>query len=320
MVDAISAWYLGNITALAGNAAIATGIVDHFGYGRPINELEALASYINGHGIVFSDTDAIERLLAATPLTQGLIDSAIGMVGLVTDDPERTLFHVSATEHAALRESIEAYDGQTAFVQLRLPARDGFVWLAGDTETGQSSTLLGWTAARPGIDFTTTTITVDQTFDALMRGEATPIEHIKTARFEEDATDWEPESPEAAEAFATLIAFADLMEARGLADPDAEPADDARRKTKAARKKAPAPTRPVNLVYRRTERPAPTTSGVQPREWTHRWPVRGFYRRQWYPSLQEHRTIWVAAHVRGPADKPIVATPQVNVVGSSREG
>jgi hypothetical protein len=45
--------------------------------------------------------------------------------------------------------------------------------------------------------------------------------------------------------------------------------------------------------------------------WTHRWGVRPHWRRQWYPSLGEHKLILIDFQVRGPADKPLVLKPTV---------
>lgn len=36
-----------------------------------------------------------------------------------------------------------------------------------------------------------------------------------------------------------------------------------------------------------------------------RWVVRGHYRDQWYPSLGEHRRIWIAEHEAGHPDAPV---------------
>lgn len=41
-------------------------------------------------------------------------------------------------------------------------------------------------------------------------------------------------------------------------------------------------------------------------EWTHQWIVDGFWRDQWYPSLQRHRQIYISPYVKGPEDKPLV--------------
>jgi aromatic ring-cleaving dioxygenase len=41
-------------------------------------------------------------------------------------------------------------------------------------------------------------------------------------------------------------------------------------------------------------------------EWTHRWLVNGFWRQQWYPSIQQHRQIWVSPFVKGPSHLPLV--------------
>ena len=42
------------------------------------------------------------------------------------------------------------------------------------------------------------------------------------------------------------------------------------------------------------------------RDWAGRWWVRGHIRAQWYPSTQSHKVIWVAPHLKGPEDKPIL--------------
>jgi hypothetical protein len=42
-------------------------------------------------------------------------------------------------------------------------------------------------------------------------------------------------------------------------------------------------------------------------DWQYRWITRGHWRNQWYPSLGEHRQIWIAPYVKGPEDKPFKA-------------
>lgn len=39
---------------------------------------------------------------------------------------------------------------------------------------------------------------------------------------------------------------------------------------------------------------------------TVRFPVRGFWRNQWYPSIREHRQIWIHPYIKGPEDAPFV--------------
>jgi hypothetical protein len=45
--------------------------------------------------------------------------------------------------------------------------------------------------------------------------------------------------------------------------------------------------------------------------WTHRWGVRPHWRRQWYPSTQEHKLILIDFQIRGPEDKPLKLRPTV---------
>jgi hypothetical protein len=45
-----------------------------------------------------------------------------------------------------------------------------------------------------------------------------------------------------------------------------------------------------------------------------RFPVRGFWRNQWYPSRQLHRPLWIDPHWRGPEDAPITGADRVRVL------
>lgn len=40
-------------------------------------------------------------------------------------------------------------------------------------------------------------------------------------------------------------------------------------------------------------------------EWSHRWVVRGHWRRQWFPARSAHAPVWIHPHIKGPADKPL---------------
>jgi hypothetical protein len=46
----------------------------------------------------------------------------------------------------------------------------------------------------------------------------------------------------------------------------------------------------------------------QARDWSCQWIVRGHWRNQWYPSLEEHRQRYVAPYIKGPQDKPLRVT------------
>lgn len=49
------------------------------------------------------------------------------------------------------------------------------------------------------------------------------------------------------------------------------------------------------------------------RRYKHRWVVSGHWRNAWRPSVQEHRRIWVPAHIKGPEGAPLLKTEKVNV-------
>lgn len=50
------------------------------------------------------------------------------------------------------------------------------------------------------------------------------------------------------------------------------------------------------------------------RVYRHRWVVRGFWRNQWYSTLGTHRAVWIAAHIRGPANAPLLGAERVFLV------
>jgi hypothetical protein len=52
-------------------------------------------------------------------------------------------------------------------------------------------------------------------------------------------------------------------------------------------------------------------SGVSDREFHHRWIVRGHWRQQWYPSIQDHRPVWITPHLKGPEDAPLLGGEKV---------
>jgi hypothetical protein len=53
------------------------------------------------------------------------------------------------------------------------------------------------------------------------------------------------------------------------------------------------------------------SSGETDREYHHRWIVRGHWRQQWYPSRGVNRPIWIAPHIKGPEDAPLLGGEKV---------
>lgn len=225
VVDSLDAWFQANVSTFYGNSVVATDALDYLNYDQPVSKLPKLASYIAAHGIDPADDETIRRLLAATPMSQGIIDMVIAGAAIFTNQVDRALFHLDADEHRALRESADGYRGGSALNGSRLPAPNGFVFLAGDTETGLPATILGWTSTLNGVSFTTGHVTLAAALAAAMRGDVVPVEEAHVAQIEAGAVEWQPENEWAADAFATLVAFADHMEARGLADASSEPRD-----------------------------------------------------------------------------------------------
>jgi hypothetical protein len=63
---------------------------------------------------------------------------------------------------------------------------------------------------------------------------------------------------------------------------------------------------PVRVVRIHHHADIPTRSEQSDgRTYRVRWTVRGHWRNQWYPSRQEHRPVWINAHVKGPDSAPL---------------
>ncbi len=85
--------------------------------------------------------------------------------------------------------------------------------------------------------------------------------------------------------------------------------DRAARRRMAREGKEPPPVRVISLRGGSAH-----GGGDGSREYVHRWMVRGHWRRQWYPSIQQHRPIWVSPHVKGPEDAPLLGGEKVYTV------
>ncbi len=73
--------------------------------------------------------------------------------------------------------------------------------------------------------------------------------------------------------------------------------------------------RPMQHIVRAQLRRVHRSKGARPDEtdieWSHRWLVSGHWRNQWYSKNQTHRLKWIAAHVKGPDDMPLVVKDRI---------
>jgi hypothetical protein len=76
----------------------------------------------------------------------------------------------------------------------------------------------------------------------------------------------------------------------------------------------PTTVRCIDLRRVRTTGPGPDTTTTTGRAYHHRWVVTGHWRNQWYPSQQRHRPIWIAPHLAGPDDAPLLGGDRVHVL------
>lgn len=58
-----------------------------------------------------------------------------------------------------------------------------------------------------------------------------------------------------------------------------------------------------------------TSSGAQStRNYSHRWTVRGHWKRHWYPSEQRHHPIWISTYIAGPEGAPIKTSDKITLL------
>lgn len=60
----------------------------------------------------------------------------------------------------------------------------------------------------------------------------------------------------------------------------------------------------ITVVRLRRAEKRPTENETEV-DWRSRWIVGGHWRNQWFPSLGDHRQIWIAPYIKGPEDKPL---------------
>lgn len=86
------------------------------------------------------------------------------------------------------------------------------------------------------------------------------------------------------------------------------------RSDRAERRRSARADLPTDLLVVRLRRLSSTPLTEDDREecdYSHRWMVSGHWRNQWLPSRAAHRLQWIAAHVKGPADKPLMIKEKV---------
>lgn len=114
--------------------------------------------------------------------------------------------------------------------------------------------------------------------------------------------------PETGSVFLAALKATWLLMRQPLADDQAAIYDRASRRRFEREGIDPPPVRVISL-----RRPPPGgASGDGAREWYHSWIVRGHWRMQAYGvGRRQHRPVWIAPHVKGPADAPLLGGEKV---------
>lgn len=230
---------------------------------------------------------------------------------------------MAAVVHSAAESALQP---NTSFTEYDLPSPHGIAYLS-DPER---PTLLRWCTTGQAV--TVNLSTVDGLVRLLEEGVnprsehhvPQPFEHILLSQHRSD------ESPTievrrvflenykditSENAAATLVAFSRLIQQERTADVSHESV-----RSRAVDKRGRKRTHVDQITYvtiHRTPR-SENTDGEASRNYTHRWVVRGHWRRQWYPSQDRHIPIWITDHIAGPDDKPILRRDKITIVRQER--
>lgn len=68
------------------------------------------------------------------------------------------------------------------------------------------------------------------------------------------------------------------------------------------------PERLITLITLRRKTTKKDDEEPKKVEWSRRWVVRGFWRKQWYPKTKTHDWKYIHEYIKGPEDKPLVIT------------
>jgi len=108
-----------------------------------------------------------------------------------------------------------------------------------------------------------------------------------------------------------LVATWNLMRQRLVVERTEHPDRAARRRLDRAGVADTADARTVRVISLRNPDPESRPVTGTSREYHHRWINRGHWRQQWYPSIKDHRPVWIAPYVKGPADAPLLGAERV---------
>lgn len=218
-----------------------------------------------------------------------------------------------------------ALQPDTSFTECDLPSPDGVAYLSGP----ENPIILRWCSLGQTVTVTRTSLGdvvrlleggtkvdlklhVPQPFEHIVlseeRCDESPTIEVHRAFLKDHAASGS-ENPAA-----TLIAFSRLIQQERTTDVTKEPVQS-RLVDRRGRKRTQLDQ--ITYVSIRRANRSETTEGGPGRSYSHRWVVRGHWRRQWYPSQDRHIPIWITDHVAGPEDKPIVRRDKITMVRQS---
>lgn len=108
---------------------------------------------------------------------------------------------------------------------------------------------------------------------------------------------------------ATLLSFAHMLRQERLL----EITEQLHRSPGKPNKKGKRRSRQDTISYISYRHRDNGADGTSTRTHSHRWVVRGHWRRQWYPSIQRHKPIYITDYIAGPEGTPIVVRDKIRM-------
>lgn len=236
----------------------------------------------------------------------------------------RHIIYCTEEMTALVRSAASEEVSQHAFTAADLPSPSGVAYLYDRGEP----LLLRWTTADGGRQLAANLMNhggirrlLDDTFSDPDQHIAQPYQWVYLSEPQSDAppsdttvvtpfTGYDDARIRAVGAIYTLFALTHLSRQAKLAAAEALEV-----RSRFQDKKGRRRIRTDNITYLSySPRSAARSDGQRSgRTYSHRWVVRGHWRRQWYPSQNRHIPIWITDYIAGPDDLPIEHRDRVTI-------
>ncbi|TQO24249.1 hypothetical protein FB385_3129 [Paramicrobacterium agarici] len=257
---------------------------------------------------VYGDSEALRTLAPVIAASGSEVDRAWGVAQIFDAcSRDRHLFFATAESARLIRDASTDMTTEVPIHATDLPSASGMLWLTGDNTA--STKVLAWNSTLDG----TLRASLVSGKRLLLRATSRDVNHTAKhttaiVRMSEFGSGKNPildeRFDERHRSLQTLLAFVHLSRA---ARENSPPGSTAIGKT-------PNRDEVVVVSLKPDGQPRALPAELPVRSRNVQWRVRGHWRRQWYPSANEHRLLWIQEHMSGPSDAPVLFHERISVV------